>query len=150
MVETVHCEHCGLETKHPVTKTIDGRALNFCCTGCLQVYELLREEGPRPGQSGQTTQAQLQAEPVSNVDRPLGETRSSKTVTLIIEGMTCANCVAHVERGLRAVPGVLSANVSLATERATVEMVTGVATMADLKHAVEGVGYKAFDGDDSE
>ena len=41
----VKCEHCGLETKHPVTKTIDGRALNFCCTGCLQVYEFLKAEG---------------------------------------------------------------------------------------------------------
>jgi hypothetical protein len=45
MVETVHCEHCGVETKHPVTKVIDGKALNFCCGGCLQVYEFLREEG---------------------------------------------------------------------------------------------------------
>ena len=150
MVETVHCEHCGLETKHPVTKTIDGRALNFCCTGCLQVYEFLREEGPQPNQSGRGTGAQLQTEQVSAVDRPLGETRSSKTITLLIEGMTCANCVAHVEHGLRSVPGVLNVNVNLATERATVEMIPGAVTMADLKHAVEGVGYKAFDGDDSE
>ncbi len=45
MVDTIKCEHCGAETKHPVTKTIDGRALNFCCGGCLQVYEFLREEG---------------------------------------------------------------------------------------------------------
>ncbi len=45
MVETVRCEHCGAETKHPVTKMIEGRVLNFCCTGCLQVYEFLREEG---------------------------------------------------------------------------------------------------------
>ncbi|MBI4789657.1 MAG: heavy metal translocating P-type ATPase metal-binding domain-containing protein [Chloroflexi bacterium] len=41
----VKCEHCGLETNHPVTKTIDGRELNFCCAGCLQVYEFLKEEG---------------------------------------------------------------------------------------------------------
>lgn len=45
MVDTIHCEHCGRETKYPVTKVIDGSALNFCCTGCLQVYEFLREEG---------------------------------------------------------------------------------------------------------
>ena len=45
MVETAKCEHCGAETKHPGTKTIDGRALNFCCGGCLQVYEFLCEEG---------------------------------------------------------------------------------------------------------
>ncbi len=45
MVETVRCEHCGAETKHPVTKTVEGRVLNFCCVGCQQVYEFLREEG---------------------------------------------------------------------------------------------------------
>jgi uncharacterized Zn finger protein len=38
------CEHCGAETKHPVIKTIGGRELNFCCTGCLAVYEFLIEE----------------------------------------------------------------------------------------------------------
>ncbi len=42
--EPVRCEHCGAETKHPITKTIGGRELNFCCSGCLQVYEFLIEE----------------------------------------------------------------------------------------------------------
>jgi hypothetical protein len=45
MVDSVNCDHCGAETKHPVTKVIDGRTLNFCCSGCLQVYEFLHEEG---------------------------------------------------------------------------------------------------------
>lgn len=45
MVDPIKCEHCGAETKHPVTKVIDGKSLNFCCGGCLQVYEFLREEG---------------------------------------------------------------------------------------------------------
>ena len=45
MVEPVKCEHCGAETKHPVTKAIDGKTLNFCCGGCLQVYEFLIQEG---------------------------------------------------------------------------------------------------------
>jgi hypothetical protein len=40
----VRCEHCGMETKHLVTKTIGGRELNFCCSGCLAVYEFLVEE----------------------------------------------------------------------------------------------------------
>ena len=37
-----------------------------------------------------------------------------------IEGMTCASCVARVEKALKAVPGVESASVNLATEKATV------------------------------
>ncbi len=66
-------------------------------------------------------------------------------VTLPIGGMTCASCVAHVEGGLRGVPGVLNASVNLATERATVEMIPGAVTLADLKHAVEDVGYEVLD-----
>ena len=45
MVEMAKCEHCGAESKHPVVKVIDGKKLSFCCGGCLQVYEFLREEG---------------------------------------------------------------------------------------------------------
>ncbi|MBM3130246.1 MAG: copper-translocating P-type ATPase [Chloroflexi bacterium] len=59
--------------------------------------------------------------------------------------MTCASCVMHVENGLRAVPGVLNVAVNLATERATVEMIPGAVTLADLKRAVEDVGYEVPD-----
>ncbi len=38
-----------------------------------------------------------------------------------ITGMTCASCVARVEVALSSVPGVISANVNLASEKATVE-----------------------------
>jgi Cu+-exporting ATPase len=64
--------------------------------------------------------------------------------------MTCASCVAHVEGGLRSVPGVLNVNVNLATERATVELVPGVVTLADLRHAVEDAGYEVLDVDGKE
>jgi len=63
-------------------------------------------------------------------------------VELPITGMTCANCAATVERTLnRKVPGVVQANVNLATERATVEYIPGVATVAAMIRAVEEAGY---------
>jgi Cu+-exporting ATPase len=55
--------------------------------------------------------------------------------------MTCANCAAAIERALRKVQGVLSAGVNLATEKATVEYVPGVASRAELVAAVERAGY---------
>ncbi|MCX6031879.1 MAG: heavy metal-associated domain-containing protein [Chloroflexi bacterium] len=65
--------------------------------------------------------------------------------------MTCTSCVAHVEDGLRSVPGVLNVNVDLAAGRAKVEMILGSVTIADLRHAVEDVGYEVPDvGDSSE
>jgi Cu+-exporting ATPase len=57
--------------------------------------------------------------------------------------MTCASCVARIEQALAAVPGVLSATVNLGTETATVELVSGAATVRDLLAAIEGAGYRA-------
>jgi len=62
---------------------------------------------------------------------------------LRIEGMTCASCVARVERALKAVPGVLSATVNLATEQAHVERLRGSAGAAALMAAVQKAGYTA-------
>ncbi|MES0278302.1 MAG: heavy metal translocating P-type ATPase [Dehalococcoidales bacterium] len=58
-----------------------------------------------------------------------------------LTGMTCASCASHVEKALAGVPGVISVNVNLATEKATVEFPTGAVTMADLKKAVVDAGY---------
>jgi copper chaperone CopZ len=43
-----------------------------------------------------------------------------QSLTLPVEGMSCASCVGRVERALKAVPGVLDASVNLAAERADV------------------------------
>jgi copper chaperone CopZ len=60
-------------------------------------------------------------------------------LALPISGMTCASCVARVEKALAKVPGVRTAGVNLATERATVQ---GDATLAlgALVDAVEKAG----------
>jgi P-type Cu+ transporter len=65
--------------------------------------------------------------------------------TLPIMGMTCASCVARVERALRKPPGVLSADVNLATEKATVTYLPGQATHADLVAAIEAAGYEVVE-----
>ena len=64
------------------------------------------------------------------------------TATLVIGGMTCASCVARNEKALRRVPGVVRADVNLATEKATVEYLPGVATLDDLAAAVRRAGYE--------
>jgi Cu+-exporting ATPase len=58
-----------------------------------------------------------------------------------IEGMTCASCVMRVEKAIAAVPGVASATVNLATERATVTYSKPVPTEAVLR-AIEKAGYE--------
>ena len=65
------------------------------------------------------------------------------TVPLSIHGMTCAGCVASVERALRSVPGVESAEVNLATEEGRVRFERGREDVAALVRAVESAGYRA-------
>ncbi len=66
------------------------------------------------------------------------------SVDLKITGMTCAACVARVEKALRRVPGVVSAEVNLATERARVRVLGAApAAMAALIEAVARAGYGA-------
>jgi P-type Cu+ transporter len=64
--------------------------------------------------------------------------------TFHVGGMTCASCVGHVEDALRELPGVISVNVNLATEQATVEYLKDAVGMADFKRAVEDAGYKVL------
>ncbi|NJP78991.1 cation-translocating P-type ATPase, partial [Streptomyces sp. AA8] len=63
------------------------------------------------------------------------------TTELIVGGMTCAACVARVEKKLGRLDGV-SATVNLATGRARVSHPAGV-TPAELMAVVEGAGFTA-------
>ncbi|MSQ63870.1 MAG: copper-translocating P-type ATPase [Betaproteobacteria bacterium] len=67
---------------------------------------------------------------------------TSIRIRLPIEGMTCATCSARVEKALKAVPGVGSAVVNLATETATVTLAAG-ALPQTLVDAVHKAGYEA-------
>lgn len=65
---------------------------------------------------------------------------SFKEFSFPVEGMTCASCVARVERALAKVPGVNQATVNLATEAASVQAAPGV-TLDTLRAAIEKAGY---------
>jgi Cu+-exporting ATPase len=62
-------------------------------------------------------------------------------LTIPISGMHCASCVASVERALRSVAGVVTAQVNLATETATVEYLATQADATTLRRAIQDAGY---------
>ncbi len=78
---------------------------------------------------------------LASVIRDIGYQVPTETLSFPVEGMTCASCVARIEEALAAVPGVLSASVSLAGKSASVAVVPGVADLQALRAAVEGAGY---------
>ncbi len=71
----------------------------------------------------------------------------SKQLTLPITGMTCANCVATVERSLKKVDGVQSAVVNLSSERATVEFDPSLTGLDAIIGRVQRAGYGVAKGE---
>ena len=75
--------------------------------------------------------------------RPTGDPRRLPIeLELPIEGMTCASCVARIERFLKKTPGVEDASVNLATERATVTLDPMIAGRDEAVAAVRAAGYE--------
>ena len=70
------------------------------------------------------------------------ETKKIKTLTLPVEGMTCASCVARVEKALKKVDGVDGVNVNFATEKVTLTFNEEKADFVKLSEVVEDAGYK--------
>ena len=71
----------------------------------------------------------------------IGYNAATRKSVFPVRGMTCASCVARVEQALSGVPGVVEANVNLASEKATVEYLEAV-QLSDLKRAVADAGYE--------
>ncbi len=66
----------------------------------------------------------------------------SSSLDIGIGGMTCASCVARVEKALKRVPGVQDASVNLATESARVVYASSDPMEARLRRAVRDAGYE--------
>ncbi len=66
---------------------------------------------------------------------------SIKQLTLPVTGMTCANCVAAVERNAKKVPGVSEAVVNFASERVTINYDPELANPQAVIERIEKAGY---------
>lgn len=72
-------------------------------------------------------------------DPPAPETRLSH---FAVPDLHCAGCIAKVERGLAAVPGILSARVNYSAKRVAIEHDVAL-TLPDLRDAIADVGFRA-------
>ncbi len=137
------------DTRAPSPVTLPVEGMN--CASCVGRIEaaLGAVEGVADASANLATgRVQVSAQPGANVDQAAlvgaiekaGYRVPAGTTELAVTGMTCASCVGRVERALQAVPGVESAAVNLATERATVR---GTAAAGALVDAIAGAGYRA-------
>ena len=71
-----------------------------------------------------------------------GYTTVNEQVVLKVGGMSCVSCEAAVTSALKALGGVVSVTVNLATETAYVTYNPTLTTIADMKSAIESAGYQ--------
>ncbi|TFH19039.1 heavy metal translocating P-type ATPase [Candidatus Bathyarchaeota archaeon] len=133
----MHCATCALSISNSLYKKegIKKADVNYGTDKAVIEYDpdkiSLEEIGD--------TIRELEYEPVMPGDE------KTREVTMRILGMTCAACVAAVEKALGRVPGVESAVVNLATERAFVKYNPKVTSIVDLREAVRSQGYDVAD-----
>ncbi len=121
------------------------------CTTCAATIERGLVETPGVEQANvsfASEKASIEYDPtkvdltkIKSTISQLGYEMATKKSIFPVRGMTCASCVARVEQALSSVPMVVSANVNLASEKATVEYVEGM-ELADLRRAVKEAGYE--------
>ncbi|HWK34823.1 heavy metal translocating P-type ATPase [Sphingomonas sp.] len=135
--------------QQPADSTISLPIEGMTCASCVARIErsLRKVEGVRSVSVNLATErADIQTNGPANRQalvravEQAGYGVAPSSVELAVEGMTCASCVARVERALKAVPGVGEAIVNLATERASVR---GAADVQALVAAIAGAGYAA-------
>jgi len=121
------------------------------CTTCAATIEKGLTETPGVEQASvnfAAEKASIKYDPakvdlakIKNTVSQLGYGVATRKSIFPVSGMTCASCVARVEKALSSVPGVISASVNLASEKATVEYLEGT-ELADLRQAVKEAGYE--------
>jgi Cu+-exporting ATPase len=129
--------------------------LGMTCASCVRNVEraLHKTEGVAEAVVNLATErasvrydsAQTSPETLIERVRDAGYDVATAELELPITGMTCASCVRNVERALHKAPGILDVQVNLATEKARVRYLPGMARRADLVKAVEDAGYGVLD-----
>jgi len=129
--------------------------VNLDCASCVQTIErVLREmDGVQKVHVNfATAKAHITYDPnrvsLADMDRAIkkaGYTVGGAKTQIGIKDLHCASCVTFIEEALQSTPGVLKASVNVAAQRADVEYVAGMATLATLRRAIESTGYKTIE-----
>ena len=73
-----------------------------------------------------------------------------KQEQIVVTGMTCANCVAVVEKGIGKVEGIIDVSVNLATEKATVSYNADQTDLGMIVAQIERIGYGVIEEEPGE
>ena len=146
--DTIRCAHCLQETGpgSAITAKIDGEEKQFCCHGCLGIYELIRKNSldafyskrcdwqPGPPETG----ARIST---ASFDGTVTGSGEELHIELVLAGIRCASCIWLIEKYLMKFEGILSVRVNYATHRAAVSWNPQKTGLETILEAVSSIGY---------
>ena len=130
---------CGMDVQPEGaagTSRYKGVDYYFCAVSCKETFDKSPER-----YAGGAPLLTVKPKPVQIAQSSPGSAGPTTQVEIPIRGMSCASCVQRIERALQETPGVVSASVNFAVERATVTYLASVTHLADLRKAIEDAGY---------
>jgi Cu2+-exporting ATPase len=141
------CTLCELPTEGVDITDADGD--EFCCQGCLDVYETLGDlddvDADDVRERVETADSTEATDDESAETLPSGYTRTF----LEVRGMYCATCEAFIESLALETEGVRSVSVSYVTETVRIDHDPSVVSVEELREAISRLGYTAFPREDS-
>ena len=142
-IEGMTCASCVARIERRLLKApgVTGASVNLATEKATVRFDPVVTDVP--ALVGAVDAAGYTARPLTPATLPVPALSGDTQADLIIGGMTCASCVARIERKLGRLEGVAQASVNLATERATVTYDPTHVKMAQLITAVEAAGYTA-------
>jgi len=154
MTAGLNCELCGASAeKHPQVQAFDEKPRTFCCTGCLNVYAILRESGawaegtdPRDSELFQRSLklgligVQPEAKPGSPA---LPEDAETREALYQVSGMWCTSCGWVIEHILSREHGVRSAEVLFTSDLLKVRYCPQYLAPERIGERVASLGYRA-------
>jgi Cu+-exporting ATPase len=126
---------CGMtvEIPHAAAMSVyQGKFIYFCNVGCKKKFDVSPEKF-------------LKSEKPVGKEKPSSPASRAglKKVEIPITGMSCASCVAKIEKGLSKMSGIVDAKVNFATEKASITFDPSQVHMGDFVSTIDDLGYEA-------
>ncbi len=165
MPDQLTCFHCAQPVPEgfEASVSIQSKPQPMCCHGCASVAEAIVDAGMESYYTGRSAEAQTASEIVPEflkgikafdldaVQKSFVEEAHdhSKSVTLVLEGITCAACIWLNEQYLKSLPGVISVMINYSNHRAVVHWHEGQIKLSEILEAISRIGYIAHPYDPS-
>ncbi len=155
----ITCNHCHLSFSEEIM--IKENDLNFCCSGCQNVYHILKSENldsfyEKLGNKSIKAPLQVNNDDLDKFDSQnflnnyTSLTNDGFTkVDLILEGIHCAACIWLNEKILYDTKGIIEANINFTTNKAKIIFNQEQIKLSEIIKKIRSIGYNAYAYDSS-